>query len=63
MKQTTVYSTKTQHYVQQHVNRAYSVEFKAQIINHMKKGESAAKQSWELCIAPWVTGKEMLLKY
>ena len=36
-----------------HANRAYSIEFKAKIINCMKKGESAAKlsQSQELSIA------------
>ena len=34
-----------------HANRAYSIEFKAKIINHMKKGESAAKLSRELSIA------------
>ena len=32
-------------------NRAYSIEFKAEIINRMKKGESAAKLSRELSIA------------
>ena len=32
-------------------NRAYSIEFKAEIINCMKKGESAAKLSQELSIA------------
>ena len=33
-----------------HDNRAYSA-FKAQVINHMKKGESAAKLLQELSIA------------
>ena len=34
-----------------HSNKAYSREFIADIINHMKKGESAAKLSQELNIA------------
>ena len=37
--------------INKHSNNAYSMEFKAQIINCMKKGESMAKLSRELNIA------------